>query len=124
MPRSKDASTVVVLVWGCGLDLSSPTLLSPMYIKALDQLTPCVFVPLSLALFAMHSRGSNDYGACAFLQHLVDHIQSDDVVPRVSSSGLIPAAIQFRSAFLSVVSHFPIETEQLVMDLCTSWASF
>ena len=60
--RSKDASTAVVLVWGCGLDLTSPSLLSPSSLQALDQLTPCVYVPLSLVLFAMHCRGSGDCG--------------------------------------------------------------
>jgi hypothetical protein len=122
--RSSDASTAVVLVWGCGLDLSSPTLLSALSVKALDQLTPCVYVPLSLVLFAMHSRGRSNHGACALLQHLVEWLHSDDVVVPVSSSGLPPAAIQFRSAFLSLLSHLPIQTELLVSDLCSSGTRF
>jgi len=122
--QSTDASTAVVLVWGCGLDLSSPSLLSPSSLKALDQFTPCVYVPLSLVLFAMHSRGSGDCGACSFLQHLVDQLQSDDDVSPASSSVLVPAAIQFRSTFLSFVSHLPIQTEPLIADLCSSGSRF
>ena len=122
--RSKDASTAVVLVWGCGLDLTSPSLLSPSSLQALDQLTPCVYVPLSLVLFAMHCRGSGDCGARAFLQHLVDQLQSDDADSTAPTSSLIPAAVQFRATFISFVSHVPIEAESLVADLCSSGTCF
>ena len=118
------ASTAVVLVWGCCIDVSSLSLLSPSCHKALEQLAPSAHLPLSLVLFAMHSRGVCDGGARAYLQLLVDRIYSEDFPAPRSLAILDPAAAEFRSAFLRFVSVRPLESELLIKDLCSSAAAF
>jgi hypothetical protein len=122
--RSQEASTAVVLVWGSGLDLTSSSLLSRSSLGPLELFAPCVPFPLSLVLFAMHSRGISDCGARDYLQHVIDQVHSDNYPPMMSSSSLTPAAVEFRSAFLNFASQSPIQSEPIIKDLCSSGTRF
>ncbi len=122
--RSGPAPAAVVLVWGCGLCLESPSLLSASSHEALRHISPRAPLPLALVLFAMHGRGVRDAGSRAYLQHLIDRVDSDEAASPQSPGILDPAAADFRSAFLRFVSFPPLDSDLLIKGLCSEGAVF